>query len=948
MVASNDGPQITTLNLTTIENQTSAGTVVGYDPDTSDFLSYSLTGFDADDGLFAIEANTGVLSFNTAPDFENPADANADNAYEVDLQVSDGTVATTWTITVNVLDANEAPVITSIPLSANENETTPMQVIASDQDGDPLTFSMTGFGPDDELFSIDPSTGVLTFNVAPDFENPADDNSDGIYQVSVKASDGTFYRAITFYVTVQDTNDAPVVGTISLNQFENQTTVGTVSGSDQDVPANTLTWSISGAGADDGLFSIDANTGALSFNTAPDFENPGDANADNAYEVNVQVFDGTVATSKTINVNLLDANDAPVITSSNHDAPEGIQTPLQVQASDQDAGDILSYSIVGTADDDQLFTIDATSGVMGFIDVPDFENPGDFDGDNVYEVDVRVSDGTATTSIRQFVTVLDRNDTPQITFEPLSANENETTLMQVIASDQDGDPLIYSMTGFGPDDALFSIDSSTGVLAFNVAPDFENPADDNSDGIYQVSVKASDGTSYRAITLYVTVQDINDAPIIGTNSLNPFENQTNIGTVFASDQDVPANTLTWSITGFGADDGLFAIEANTGVLSFNLAPDFENPTDVNADNVYEVEVQVSDGTVATASTILVTVADDPFDIPLTLHWQGTEDSTWSNPNNWLEGIAPRDGDSLVFDTATTGFANRFTAVNDLTGLIVNAIEIVDNSSTANFTITGNAIGIENGISSQGIGYGAISFDSIDLNASQQWTNDGPLNVISPIQLGPHSLTFSGSHIASFYQTISGTGGFFFDNTWGATFLNWTQPNTYTGDTVVNAGTLWLFSSPGITTVAGNLIIGDGIGNDAVHLRRSDQIANTSTVTVSSSGTLRLDTANINDVYGVNETIATLVMAGGQVTTVGQDVGTLTVTNEIVSNASVNSSIISGRLSFGGGTTNLVVADGAASEDLFIPATIADGGFVKLGSGTLVLSGSNTYTGGNRG
>ena len=47
-------------------------------------------------------------------------------------------------------------------------------------------------------------------------------------------------------------------------------------------------------------------------------------------------------------------------------------------------------------------------------------------------------------------------------------------------------------------------------------------------------------------------------------------------TVTATDADLPAQTLTYSIVG-GADAALFTIDAATGALSFIAAPDFEAP-----------------------------------------------------------------------------------------------------------------------------------------------------------------------------------------------------------------------------------------------------------------------------------------------------------------------------------------------------------------------------------
>lgn len=87
------------------ENQTVVGTLAATDPQ-EDTVTYSIVG-GADQALFGVNAQTGALSFLTAPDFEAPADANHDNAYVLDVRASDGTNTTTQTITVNVTDVAE-------------------------------------------------------------------------------------------------------------------------------------------------------------------------------------------------------------------------------------------------------------------------------------------------------------------------------------------------------------------------------------------------------------------------------------------------------------------------------------------------------------------------------------------------------------------------------------------------------------------------------------------------------------------------------------------------------------------------------------------------------------------------------------------------------------------------------------------------------------------------
>jgi len=67
--------------------------------------------------------------------------------------------------------------------------------------------------------------------------------------------------------------------------------------------------------------------------------------------------------------------------------------------------------------------------------------------------------------------------------------ENALDVVQVIATDAEGDDIHYSLTG--ADKALFSI-SSSGLLAFLVAPDYEDPKDSESNNIYQIEVEVSD------------------------------------------------------------------------------------------------------------------------------------------------------------------------------------------------------------------------------------------------------------------------------------------------------------------------------------------------------------------------------------------------------------------------------------------------------------------------
>ena len=72
----------------------------------------------------------------------------------------------------------------------------------------------------------------------------------------------------------------------------------------------------------------------------------------------------------------------------------------------------------------------------------------------------------------------------------------------VSASDSNGDSLTYSLSG--EDGALFNI-SSSGVLVFRAAPDYDAPQDADQNNVYSISVSVSDGQVSTSTDVTITV-----------------------------------------------------------------------------------------------------------------------------------------------------------------------------------------------------------------------------------------------------------------------------------------------------------------------------------------------------------------------------------------------------------------------------------------------------------
>ena len=119
-------------------------------------------------------------------------------------------------MTINITDVDEAPEIMLGGLAVSgrrsieyaENGTDAVGTYtASGPNAAMATWSLSG--DDGGEFNI--VGGVLAFAAAPDFESPADADTDNVYQVTVEANDGTYMGMQDVTVTVTDVDEGPDV-----------------------------------------------------------------------------------------------------------------------------------------------------------------------------------------------------------------------------------------------------------------------------------------------------------------------------------------------------------------------------------------------------------------------------------------------------------------------------------------------------------------------------------------------------------------------------------------------------------------------------------------------------------------------------------------------------------------------------------------------------------------
>ena len=508
----NEAPTITGAESAEVaENSTEAvGGFTATDPDTDDTTTLSLSGDDAE--TFTISED-GMVSFAASPDFETPGDADMDNVYTVTVTATDSGEATdSIDVTVTVTDVNEAPTASGeAAVDYAEHGTDPVGTyMADDPDaGDAITWSLSG--ADAASFTIS-EDGMVSFAASPDFETPGDADMDNVYTVTVTATDsGEATDSIDVTVTVTDVNEAPTAsGEAAVDYAEHGTDpVGTYMADDPDA-GDAITWSLSGADAASFTISED---GILSFAAAP-AEEASDEDMNGA-ETNGEGMDDAEANGE--GMNGADANGEGMNGAEANDEGMNGADANGEGMNDADA----NGEGMDDADANGEGMDDADANGEGMDDAeavasPNYEEPGDADGDNVYEVTVTATDSSgASDSVMVSVTVTDVDENNAPAFEAdaatFSVDENTEAMAPVgdpvLATDADDDELTYALSGDGA--AAFEIWPSGQItVAEGATLDYESQTS------HMVTVTASDGkggSASIAVTINVTNLGLDNA-----------------------------------------------------------------------------------------------------------------------------------------------------------------------------------------------------------------------------------------------------------------------------------------------------------------------------------------------------------------------------------------------------------------------------------------------------
>ena len=546
------------------------------------------------------------------------------------------------------------------------------------------------------------------------------------YRVFIVVTDGVNRASTPAQINVTDVNEAPVFtagSSITLTVEENTSTdtnIGSaISATDEDEPANTLTYTLGGAEA--ATFDVVSTSGQIKTKADLDHE------TQTSYTVTLTASDGNGGSdSITVTITVTDvleqANAAPVFSdgasatrSIAENTAVGTNVGAAFTATDLDNGDTVNYSLSGT--DAASFSVGSSTGQLTTAVTFDYETK------TSYEVVITASDGKPnngkdTITVTISITDVTENNAPVFTDGDSTTRSIDETAYTVdslfapwvdlgspiAATDGDNDSLTYAITG---SPAGFRIQSGGQLQAGSL--DHETAAS------HSLTVTVTDTNQESdSISVTVTVNDINEIPIISSDNGSTLEfnagaaASTNLGSIYTAYDYDDSDTITFTLAGTNADKfelSTTTTAAYTGSDGYAVQATAQlQNKEVLASGSFSVDIEAADTAglkATTAITINVISGPDPA---ISSRTQAVQDAI----------IAAIDGVTSASDITGTHLSG-ITSL-DLSNKSISSLSTGDFNGMDSLTsldLSGNSLGtsLPDGI------FSGLSLTTLDLSGN---------------------------------------------------------------------------------------------------------------------------------------------------------------------------------------------------------------------------------------
>ncbi|TQV87089.1 Ig-like domain-containing protein [Aliikangiella coralliicola] len=547
-VVANTGlvPEIQSLNLATaIESELYNFTIVANDPDgDNNLIVYELR--DEPAGM-TVNASSGEVSWTPM------TSQVGEHYFSVVARDNEGLsneLGVTVTVVSNNTD-NDRPVITSVPdFNAPINGTYQYQVVATDINGDPLTYQLRA-APEGMLIN---TAGLITWTL---IGEPV-----GVHLVDILVFDDKGGAATqTYQLNVGDSQLPVVLSTPPLSAWVDQLYQYEVKAYDPE--GSGLTYTLLNSPES---MQIESNSGVITWT-------PSEAES-GIQAVSIKVADsknGSAFQNYSIFVNQHEQNHAPVITSepSFVGVVDQVYT-YQINAPDED-GDLLSYHVVSGPDNLSVDVNGLVTWTPGLLQVGE------------HSVTLQVDDSTYQVAQSYNITVYD---------EPLPLNIDVSVTPKVALIDQPVSIHVTASGGSGDKQIEVTVDGVSQSIIDDVA--IFTPT---AKGRYDVVVSANDGNQTVEENYFFTVGDADDTtpPIVTIHSPGSHAEITSLTEIVASIQD--DNLANYFVALFEAGESLNFENATilaSGSNNITEAPVAEFDPSVLLNGLYHILIQAED------------------------------------------------------------------------------------------------------------------------------------------------------------------------------------------------------------------------------------------------------------------------------------------------------------------------------------------------------------------